>query len=347
MEVPEIYEGIVRIVAAAREPGARSKIAVASRDSDVDPIGACVGMKGSRVQAVVQELRGEKIDIVPYNEDPAKFVVSAISPAEVSKVIIDEETHTMELIVPDDQLSLAIGRKGQNVRLASQLSGWKIDIHSESQMQVMVERAIRLLMQIEGITRSAAEQLYKLGFQTAQDVVEGDLSELGLILGGGQDVVRAIQERCRQAIAQGGPTLPPELEPQLPQPPQPTPAAPFPDAPAPTAAAVPEQAAAPQPPAPAAPTIEFSAEEMEDASLFDDPVSPEKLASLSADAQRLAAVKGVGLKTIDSLRRAGYRSPEDVEREHDVDRLAERADLGLKRARQIKYWVHAYLQARG
>src|SRR5262245_38401329 len=126
MEVPEFYGKIVGIEAVAREPGARAKIAVSSRDRDVDPVGACVGIKGSRVQAVVQELRGEKIDIVPYDPDPARFVCNAIAPAEVSRVLIDAETHTMELIVPDDKLSLAIGKKGQNVRLASQLTGWKI-----------------------------------------------------------------------------------------------------------------------------------------------------------------------------------------------------------------------------
>src|SRR5690349_21971699 len=131
-EVPEIYEGIVRIVSVAREPGARSKIAVTSRDADVDPVGACVGMKGSRVQAVVQELRGEKIDIVPYDRDPARYVIAAIQPAEVHKVIVDEADGRMELVVPDEKLSLAIGRKGQNVRLAAQLTGWKLDIISES-----------------------------------------------------------------------------------------------------------------------------------------------------------------------------------------------------------------------
>src|SRR5580693_7476293 len=140
-EVPEIYEGIVRCVACAREPGARSKIAVTSRDADVDPVGACVGMKGSRVQAVVQELRGEKIDIVPYDDDPARFVCNAIAPAEVKRVIIDAEGHRMELIVPDDKLSLAIGKKGQNVRLASQLTGWRIDIHSESKIYELERRA--------------------------------------------------------------------------------------------------------------------------------------------------------------------------------------------------------------
>ena len=134
MEVPEIYEKIVRIEASAREAGARSKIAVHSRDRDVDPVGACVGMKGSRVQAVVQELRGEKIDIVPYDADPVKFVCNAIAPAEVARVLIDVGSHTMQLIVPDEKLSLAIGKKGQNVRLASQLTGWRIDIHSASKV---------------------------------------------------------------------------------------------------------------------------------------------------------------------------------------------------------------------
>lgn len=132
-EVPEIYEGIVEVKGVAREPGERAKIAVAAEDSDVDPVGACVGVKGSRVQAVVQELKGEKIDIIPWSEDPVKFVCSALSPAQVFRVIIDESSHSMEVIVPDDQLSLAIGRKGQNVRLAARLTGWKVDIHSESE----------------------------------------------------------------------------------------------------------------------------------------------------------------------------------------------------------------------
>jgi len=132
MEVPEIYEGIVEIKGAAREPGERAKIAVTSHSSDVDPVGACVGVKGSRVQAVVQELKGEKIDIIHWSEDPAIFVKNTLSPAEISRVIVDDEAHAMEVIVPDDQLSLAIGRKGLNVRLAARISGWKIDIHTES-----------------------------------------------------------------------------------------------------------------------------------------------------------------------------------------------------------------------
>ena len=141
LEVPEIYEGIVRIEACAREPGHRAKIAVSSGDRDVDPVGACVGLKGSRVQAVVQELRGEAIDIIPYHPDPGRFIVHAIAPAQVSRVYMDEMTHSMELIVPDDQLSKAIGRRGQNVRLAAQLTGWRIDIFSDTRHAELVDQA--------------------------------------------------------------------------------------------------------------------------------------------------------------------------------------------------------------
>ncbi len=132
VEVPEIYEGLIEIVSVAREPGKRSKIAVKSRDKDIDPVGACVGMRGSRVQSVVQELRGEKIDIVPYVEDQVKYVCNALAPAKVNRVFMDEDNHAMLVLVPDDQLSLAIGRAGQNVRLAVKLTGWKIDVKSES-----------------------------------------------------------------------------------------------------------------------------------------------------------------------------------------------------------------------
>jgi N utilization substance protein A len=172
LEVPEIYEGIVRIESAAREPGARAKIAVSSTDRDVDPVGACVGMKGSRVQAVVQELRGEKIDIVPYSEDPATFVCNALQPAEVSRVLIDEGNHSMEIIVPDDQLSLAIGRKGQNVRLASQLSGWRLDIHSESRIQDIKDRAWQSLSKVEGCNEFLIQTLYNHGIRSAQQLLE-------------------------------------------------------------------------------------------------------------------------------------------------------------------------------
>ena len=177
-EVPEIYEGIVKIVAVAREPGSRSKIAVTTRDSDVDPVGACVGIKGSRVQAVVQELRGEKIDIVPYDGDPARYIINAIQPAEVNKVIVDEADHRMELVVPDEKLSLAIGRKGQNVRLASQLTGWKLDIISESKFQQMEDEALIALREIDGIDDDLAKSLYRLGFRALEEIAEAPVEEL-------------------------------------------------------------------------------------------------------------------------------------------------------------------------
>ncbi|PID38020.1 MAG: antitermination protein NusA [Proteobacteria bacterium] len=200
-EVPEIYEGIVRIESAAREPGARAKIAVSSRDSDVDPVGACVGMKGSRVQAVVQELRGEKIDIVPYDEDPARFVCNAIAPAEVSRVLIDAENHTMELIVPDDKLSLAIGKKGQNVRLASQLTGWRIDIHSETKVRELEEAAKRSLAEIEGVSEELADTMFKLGWRSPSEVAQTPPEELVAIPGmGGLEVAMSVVGNAEAAM---------------------------------------------------------------------------------------------------------------------------------------------------
>lgn len=177
-EVPEIYEGIVKIVSVAREPGARSKIAVMSRDNDVDPVGACVGMKGSRVQAVVQELRGEKIDIVPWDADPARYIINAIQPAEVNKVIVDEGDRRVELVVPDEKLSLAIGRKGQNVRLASQLTGWRLDIISESKFRQMEDEALGALREIEGIGDDVAKAMYRLGFRALEEVADASEEEL-------------------------------------------------------------------------------------------------------------------------------------------------------------------------
>ena len=182
-EVPEIYEGIVRIVNVAREAGSRSKIAVATRDGDVDPVGACVGIKGSRVQAVVQELRGEKIDIVPYDEDVARYIIAAIQPAEVNKVIVDEADNRMELVVPDEKLSLAIGRKGQNVRLASQLTGWKLDIISESKFKALEEEALAAFREIDGINDDISRAMYRLGFRALEEVAEAAAEELATIDG--------------------------------------------------------------------------------------------------------------------------------------------------------------------
>jgi N utilization substance protein A len=199
-EVPEIYEGIVKIVACAREPGARSKIAVMSRDADVDPVGACVGMKGSRVQAVVQELRGEKIDIVPWDRDPARFVCAAIQPAEVNKVIVNEADGRMELVVPDEKLSLAIGRKGQNVRLAWHLTGWKLDIISESKFKQMEEEAIAQLARIDGVSEQVARNMYRMGFRALEEVAEATEEEIGAIQGVGAENAAKIREAAERTM---------------------------------------------------------------------------------------------------------------------------------------------------
>jgi N utilization substance protein A len=173
-EVPEITEGVVEIKAISRDPGGRTKISVSSNDPDVDPIGACVGMRGSRVQNIIHELRGEKIDIVPWSSDPARFVCNALSPARVSKVIIDEDNRSMEVIVDDDQLSLAIGRKGQNVRLASQLTEWRIDIKTDSQVKREQQEAVSLLMTLPGVGEVTANLLYSEGFRSLEDIAFSD-----------------------------------------------------------------------------------------------------------------------------------------------------------------------------
>jgi N utilization substance protein A len=196
-EVPEIYEGIVEIKGAAREPGGRAKIAVVSHDSDVDPVGACVGMKGTRVQSVVQELRGEKIDIVPWTLDPAEFVARAMAPARVAKIVMDEEAHAMEVIVPDDQLSLAIGKKGQNVRLASRLSGWNLEVRSESEAEEESRRARLALAAIPGIGDVSAELLFQHGFKSAEEIAQADEAALAEVDGIAADKIPAILAAAR------------------------------------------------------------------------------------------------------------------------------------------------------
>lgn len=183
MEVPEVYDGIVEIKAAAREPGQRAKIAVTSKDSAVDALGACVGMKGSRVQSIVQELRGEKIDIVNWDEDPARFVCNALAPAEISKVFMDENLMEMEIVVPDSQLSLAIGRKGQNVRLAAKLSRWKLDIVSESNAAQKTAEVIFNLMLIPGMSQTMAQNIYQSGFGSFQALAEAQVEDVMKIPG--------------------------------------------------------------------------------------------------------------------------------------------------------------------
>lgn len=183
MEVPEISEGIIKIISAAREPGERAKISVYSSNRDVDPVGSCVGMKGSRVQNVVQELRGERIDIIPWSQDQAKYVCNALAPAKVSRVYIDEQNRHMEVVVADDQLSLAIGKKGQNVRLTSKLTGWKIDIKSESKMEKISGEILESFKALPHIGDVGSRLLYNEGFRSLQDLAEADPEELAKLLG--------------------------------------------------------------------------------------------------------------------------------------------------------------------
>ena len=178
VEVPEISEGLIEIINVAREPGKRAKIAVRSKDKDIDPVGACVGMRGSRVQSVVQELRGEKIDIVPYSDDPAKFVCAALSPAKVDRVLIDDENRAMEVIVPDDQLSLAIGKAGQNVRLAVKITGWKIDVKSETSKASQEDEGPKALMSIPEIEQDLADRLMAEGIKSIAMVAASELEAL-------------------------------------------------------------------------------------------------------------------------------------------------------------------------
>ena len=203
MEVPEVREGIVEIKAVAREVGARSKIAVYSRDSDVDPVGACVGMKGSRVQTVVQELRNEKIDIIAWDNDDARFVCNAIAPAEVVKVVIRDKDHSMEVIVPDDQLSLAIGRRGQNVRLAAQLTGWNIDVLSETRVEELAGRHKEALTRMLGIDDGTAIILHSHSFRTMEDILAAGLEGLKRIPGMSDNALKEILEKAGAAQPSG------------------------------------------------------------------------------------------------------------------------------------------------
>ena len=199
-EVPEITEGIVSIMGAAREPGIRAKFAVASNNSDIDPVGACVGMKGSRVQNVVQELRGEKIDIIPWHIDPAKFVCNALAPAEISRVIIDEANQSMEVIVPDEFLSIAIGKKGQNVRLASKLTGWHLDVKSETKYSIAMQSGYDSLVALPGIGISMADALYELGLYSAEEVSNATPEDLIQVRGIGEETAKKLIAAAQTAV---------------------------------------------------------------------------------------------------------------------------------------------------
>jgi len=199
-EVPEISEGIVQIMQVAREPGSRAKIAVTSKDPDVDPVGACVGMKGRRVQAVVQELRGEKIDIVTWDADAAKFICNALAPADITRVIVDEENRSMEVVVPDDQLSLAIGKRGQNVRLASRLTGWRLDVVGETHYNTALKDGYRSLLDLEGIGEKWATELYEADFKSVADVARASVEDLLTVRGMTEEKAEALIAESIQYI---------------------------------------------------------------------------------------------------------------------------------------------------
>ena len=204
MEVPEIYDGIIEIKSVARDPGSRAKIAVISNDSSIDPVGACVGMRGSRVQAVVGELQGEKIDIIPWSPEAASFIVNALQPAEVAKVVLDEEAERIEIVVPDDQLSLAIGRRGQNVRLASQLTGWDIDIMTEQEeserRQAEFESSANAFMEALNVDEMVAQLLASEGFASVEEVAYVDMLEIASIEGFDDETADELQARAREFL---------------------------------------------------------------------------------------------------------------------------------------------------
>ncbi len=205
-EVPEIYDQIIEIKSVARDPGSRAKIAVLSNDSSIDPVGACVGMRGSRVQAVVGELQGEKVDIIPWSGDPATFVVNALAPAEVAKVVMDEDNHRMDVVVPDDQLSLAIGRRGQNVRLASMLTGWDIDILTEKEESERRQEEMRvrtaLFLDALSVDDVIAHLLVSEGFTKVEQIAETPIDELAEIEGFDAEVAEELQQRARAWLAE-------------------------------------------------------------------------------------------------------------------------------------------------
>ncbi len=203
-EVPEVYEGVIEIKAAARDPGSRAKIAVISHDSSIDPVGACVGMRGARVQAVVGELQGEKIDIIPWSADPATFIVNALQPAEVSKVVLEPEDNRVEVVVDEQQLSLAIGRRGQNVRLASQLTGWTIDIlteaeESERRQKEFAERTQRFMGALDA-DEMMAQLLAAEGFETIEEIAYIELDDLAMIEGLNDEIAQELQARARDHL---------------------------------------------------------------------------------------------------------------------------------------------------
>ncbi len=211
-EVPEIAEGIVEIKAVSREPGNKAKIAVFSKNKDVDAVGACVGMRGARVQNIVQELSGEKIDIIPWTNDHAKYIISALAPAKISEVSVDEDENYIEVIVPDDQLSLAIGRKGINVRLAAQLSGWKIDIKSETNMKEIKEKAKEAFAGFSSMTVKTAELLYGYGIKSIQELADSPMDVLIKIPGFDETNAKQLKDSAAEEVKKRAGSQSPESE---------------------------------------------------------------------------------------------------------------------------------------
>jgi N utilization substance protein A len=203
-EVPEIYDGTVEIKSVARDPGSRAKIAVISRDSSIDPVGACVGMRGARVQAVVNELQGEKVDIIQWNPDAASFIVNALAPAEVSKVVLDEDSNRIEVVVPESQLSLAIGRRGQNVRLASQLTGWDIDILTEQEeserRQAEFQNRTKTFIEALDVDEVVGQLLASEGFTTVEELALVDVKEIAGIEGFDEETAEELQSRAKDYL---------------------------------------------------------------------------------------------------------------------------------------------------
>ncbi|MCC6278556.1 MAG: transcription termination/antitermination protein NusA [Oligoflexia bacterium] len=319
MEVPEVYDGIVEIKAAAREPGSRAKIAVTSKDPSVDPVGACVGMKGSRVQNIVQELKGEKIDIVQWNEDPSRFVCNALAPAEVSKVIMDENSKEMEIVVPDNQLSLAIGKKGQNVRLAAKLSGWKLDILSETKVQAKTQEAIFNLMLIPGISETMAQNIYQSGFGSLQEIAKSTIEDLAEIPGYDGEKAQKLKDTVNELIKQyeaSGKALPTAGEGEVRA----------------VSGAVDAKSLAEarlRMELNALKTQNQNSENTEDAK--------------SADEQELLKVRGVGETTVEQLKSAGIFTVQQLA-EAEIDKLTAIEGIGEAKAQQLKADASAHVQ---
>lgn len=215
MEVPEIQDGTIEIKSAAREPGQRAKIAVTSGDKEIDPVGACVGMKGSRVQNVVNELQGEKIDIVKWSEDIETFARAALAPSEITNIMVDYDEHAMDVVVEEDQLSLAIGRRGQNVRLAAMLSGYKVNIISKSKLQEKIQKSVENLLQVDGVTEAYAQVLVQSGVTAIGDLSVADSHDLSRILETSEDEVKVLVDNALKAIEEGVVELQPEEDDEL------------------------------------------------------------------------------------------------------------------------------------